>query len=228
MSKRLETIMSMVKPGTGIADVGTDHAFLPIMLVKNGYKGRIIASDINEGPLKKARRDIEAAGCSDRIKLILCNGLDGYDPDEIDTIVIAGMGGDTITGILDRAEWTARPGMELILQPATKPEILRYWLVNNEYCISQERYVSENGTIYQVIYAEPGAAEKYCDAELFVGSFKQIRKLEHFEEVMQLHIKRFKSAVKGLENTYKSEIIYWKELLKNIIFELESEMGKPN
>ena len=226
MSKRLETIMSMIKPGVGVADVGTDHAYLPVLLIKNGYKGNVFASDINVGPLKKAELDIEAAGCTGCINLLLCNGLDGYNPDDIDTIVVAGMGGDTITGILDRAEWCCKPGMRLILQPVTKPEILRFWLVNNEFKITEERYVSENGTIYQIICAEPGKSDKYSDAELFVGSFSQIRNLDLFEEVMSLHVKRFENAVSSLDKAEKQELRCWQAMLRNIIDELQSEMGE--
>lgn len=226
MSKRLETIMSMIKPGVGVADVGTDHAYLPVLLIKNGYKGNVFASDINVGPLKKAELDIEAAGCTGCINLLLCNGLDGYNPDAIDTIVVAGMGGDTITGILDRAEWCCKPGMRLILQPVTKPEILRFWLINNEFKITEERYVSENGTVYQIICAEPGKSEKYCDAELFVGSFSQIRNLDLFEEVMSLHVKRFENAVSSLDKAERQELRCWQAMLRNIIDELQSEMGE--
>ena len=169
MSNRLELIASFVENGIGVADVGTDHGYIPVMLVKRGYKGNIIATDINEGPLQKAKQSLKDADCEDSVKLVLCDGLDGCKPEMVDTIIVAGMGGDTITGILDRAEWCAREDMKLILQPVTKAEILRYWLVNNDFVIKSEAQVKENGTVYQIICAVPGRDCKYMDAELFIG-----------------------------------------------------------
>ena len=143
MSNRLELIASLVKDGVGVADVGTDHAYIPIMLRRSGYKGNIIAGDINECPLEKARQSLESAGLSYSVELVLCDGLSGVDSSKVDTVIVAGMGGDTITGILDRGlydmpEWASRSDYKLILQPATKPEILRFWLVNNGFIITSE------------------------------------------------------------------------------------------
>ena len=175
MSNRLELIASFVKNGIGVADVGTDHGYIPVMLVKRGYKGNIIATDINEGPLNKAKQSLIEAGCEEAVELILCNGLDGCESEKIDTIIVAGMGGDTITGILDRAEWCAREDIKLILQPVTKPEILRYWLVNNDFRITNEAQAEENGTVYQIICAVPGRDCRYKDSELFIGRYDLIK-----------------------------------------------------
>ena len=124
MSSRLEMIASFVTQGRGVADIGTDHAILPIILRRRGYKGYIVAGDINEGPLKKAERGLLEAEIDD-VELKLCNGLESIDGSRIDTIVVAGMGGDTITGILDRGlydmpEWADRSDYKLILHPVTK------------------------------------------------------------------------------------------------------------
>ncbi|MCF0137481.1 MAG: SAM-dependent methyltransferase [Oscillospiraceae bacterium] len=220
MSLRLEKIASLVEDGVGVADVGTDHAYIPVMLRRRGYSGTIVATDINEGPLNKARRSLENAGCTDTVKLILCDGLEGCEPDSVDTIIVAGMGGDTITGIIDRAEWTFKPGIKLILQPVTKPEILRYWLTNNEYLISSEHLVKENGTVYQIICAELAEPVVYSDAELFVGKFEKIRDSEHFSEHINKHIKRFSEAVYGLENAERGELDAWLNINKSILGEL--------
>ena len=221
MSKRLDKIASYVKPGTGVADVGTDHGYIPVMLYRRGYNGNIIGTDINEGPLNKARRSLAEAGIDDEVSLVLCDGLEGIDPDSVNTIIVAGMGGDTITGILDRAEWCSREDVSLILQPVTKPEILRYWLINNEFNITDEAFVKENGTIYQIICAKPGISEKYSDAELFTGKLEQIKNEELFYEHIAIHIKRFQSAVSSLEKTERSGLGPWLEMLKNILRELE-------
>ena len=119
MSSRLEFIASKVSGGRGVADIGTDHAILPIMLRRGGYEGYIAAGDINEGPLKKAQRALYEAEIDD-VELVLCDGLDGIDGSMVDTVIVAGMGGDTITGILDRGlydmpEWAERSDYKLIL-----------------------------------------------------------------------------------------------------------------
>ncbi len=115
MNKRLSAIAALVKEGKGLVDVGTDHGYLPAYLAASGYKGALYASDINEGPLQSARRTAAEAGLSDRIRFLLCDGLRLCPPEEIDTIVIAGMGGDMIVKILDEAEWCMDPRYHLIL-----------------------------------------------------------------------------------------------------------------
>ena len=123
MSERLEIIASLICDGRGSADVGTDHGYLPVMLCRRGYNGALIASDINSGPLEAARITAREAGFDSRISFVLCDGLSGVDPKAIDTIVIAGMGGDTITGILDRDYWCASPEFGLIMQPMLRTNV---------------------------------------------------------------------------------------------------------
>ena len=225
MSNRLELIASFVKNGIGVADVGTDHGYLPVMLVKRGYKGNIIATDINEGPLNKAKQSLIEADCEEAVELILCNGLDGCESEKIDTIIVAGMGGDTITGILDRAEWCAREDIKLILQPVTKPEILRYWLVNNDFRITNEAQVEENGTVYQIICAVPGRDCRYKDSELFIGRYDLIKGSTYYEQMLDKHIIRFSSAAEGLKSTDRVELLPWLGIIENVLKELKTMRG---
>ena len=225
MSNRLELIASFVKNGIGVADVGTDHGYIPVMLVKRGYKGNIIATDINEGPLNKAKQSLIEADCEEAVELILCNGLDGCESEKIDTIIVAGMGGDTITGILDRAEWCAREDIKLILQPVTKPEILRYWLVNNDFRITNEAQVEENGTVYQIICAVPGRDCRYKDSELFIGRYDLIKGSTYYEQMLDKHIIRFSSAAEGLKSTDRVELLPWLGIIENILQELKTMRG---
>ena len=225
MSNRLELIASFVKNGIGVADVGTDHGYIPVMLVKRGYKGNIIATDINEGPLNKAKQSLIEADCEEAVELILCNGLDGCESEKIDTIIVAGMGGDTITGILDRAEWCAREDIKLILQPVTKPEILRYWLVNNDFRITNEAQVEENGTVYQIICAVPGRDCRYKDSELFIGRYDLIKGSTYYEQMLDKHIIRFSSAAEGLKSTDRVELLPWLGIIENVLKELKTMRG---
>lgn len=232
MSSRLEFIASKVSGGRGVADIGTDHAILPIMLRRGGYEGYIAAGDINEGPLKKAQRGLYEAEIDD-VELVLCDGLDGIDGSMVDTVIVAGMGGDTITGILDRGlydipEWAERSDYKLILHPVTKPEILRYWLINNGFRITLETYIEDNDVLCQIICAEPGESAHYKDAELYVGRYERVKDSPYFETVIDKHIKRFESAVKGLKNATDASLNAWKRLIENMICELEQMKGTDN
>ena len=233
MSNRLELIASLVKDGVGVADVGTDHAYIPIMLRKSGYKGNVIAGDINECPLEKARISLENAGLSDSVELVLCDGLSGIDSSKVDTVIVAGMGGDTITGILDRGlydmpEWASRSDYKLILQPVTKPEILRFWLVNNGFIITSEMQTEENGMLYQIICAQPGESPKYKDSELYTGRLEQIQDSKYFDKLLSMHIKRFKAAADSLQNAEKASLKAWNMMIQNMIAELEEMKGCRN
>lgn len=233
MSNRLELIASLVKDGVGVADVGTDHAYIPIMLRRSGYKGNIIAGDINECPLEKARQSLENAGLSDSVELVLCDGLSGVESSKVDTIIVAGMGGDTITGILDRGlydmpEWASRSDYKLILQPVTKPEILRFWLVNNGFAITGEMQTEENGMLYQIICAQSGESPKYKDAELYTGRLSQIQDSKYFDKLLNSYIKRFKLAADSLQNAEKASLKAWNMMIMNMIAELEEMKGCRN
>ena len=169
MNRRLAKLYEKITPGVGVIDVGTDHGYLPVALAKAAYPGRILASDLRAEPLNAARRSAEREGVTDRIEFLLCDGLSLCPPDAVDTIVIAGMGGDTIVKILDDAEFCLDKRYRFILQPMTKPEVLRYWLAYNEFGILSETKVFDAGTLYQILTARFGGRTKLNDAELYIG-----------------------------------------------------------
>ena len=158
MTDRLNLLYDMIpRNGTGMIDVGTDHAQLPIALATHGYQGKLIASDIHEGPLRRAFSAAEEAGVSDRIIFLRCNGLELCKPGDIDCIVIAGMGGDSICRILDEADWLFSGEYRLVLQPMTHAEVVRYWLVHNEYVIETEAIACEGHRfIFLYVSLKPG------------------------------------------------------------------------
>lgn len=200
MNKRLQAIYSLICQGRGVVDVGTDHGYIPVALAQNGYAGKIIASDIRSGPLQAARNSAESAGVVDKIDFLLCDGLDGCEKSAIDTIVIAGMGGDTICGILDRAEWCMTLDYTLILQPMTKAEVVRYWLAYNGYEFLDEVLVKDGGIIYQVIRARIKENTSLSLAELFTGQYSLAVKNPLFGEYLDMLISRFETGIKGLES----------------------------
>jgi tRNA (adenine22-N1)-methyltransferase len=205
MNKRLETIADMVQNGRGLIDVGTDHGYLPVWLARRGYTGFLFASDINDAPLASARKTAREALVEDCIEFLLCDGLDGCPPEKIDTIVIAGMGGDLICRILDRAEWVLDGAYTLILQPMTKAEVLRYWLVNNGFCLAEEKLVRDGTILYQVIRAQYLQNMKLSDAELYAGAFENIRTEPLCGEWLDSLILRFEKEERGLLSSLKPE-----------------------
>ncbi len=169
LQPRLQCIADCVPRGARLADVGTDHGYLPVWLLKAGRIERAIASDINAGPLEHARRTAEEHGVSGRMDFRLCAGLEGIGRGEADTVVIAGMGGETILGILGGASWDYR-GVRLLLQPMTKAELLRRYLSENGFAIVSERLVPDKGTIYAVIEATAGSMRPLTAAEAWCGT----------------------------------------------------------
>ena len=198
MNKRLQTISEMIPDGRGMIDVGTDHGYLPVWLAKRAYPGRLFASDINPAPLSAARRTAAEAAVEDRIEFLLCDGLELCPPDAVDTIVIAGMGGDQICGILDRAEWCLDAVYTLILQPMTKAEVLRFWLVNNGFCLMEEKLVRDGSFLYQIIEARFSKNMPLRDAELYAGAFGNIRRDPLCAEWLDSLIRRFEKEESGL------------------------------
>lgn len=188
----------MIENGRGLIDVGTDHGFLPAALAAGGYSGKLFASDINAMPLSRARETAHACGAEDRIVFLLSDGLDACPKDEIDTIVMAGMGGELICRILDRAEWCLEHSYTLILQPMTKIEVLRYWLANNGFQLTEERLVEDGGILYQIIKARYSENMSLKDAELFTGSLRNIRNDPLSSTLIRSLIRRFENECRGL------------------------------
>lgn len=198
MSNRLDCIYNLIpKDSHGVADIGTDHGIIPIRLIQDGFQHTVVASDLREGPLNKAIRAAADLGMSSHINFVLTNGLQGIDQYDIDTIIIAGMGGETITTILDIDYWCCEPGFTLILQPMTQAHILRYWLVHNDFIIKEEHLQKDEGKIYNIFKVEYGLSPNYTDAELYTGRFEQLKHSELFPEYLDQMIHKFEVRVKG-------------------------------
>ena len=155
LSPRLRLLADWVPQGAKFADVGTDHGYLPVWLRLQGRVVRAIASDLRPGPLNRARETGRLYG-AEGIEFRLCSGLSAIDPGECDTIAIAGMGGENIASILSAAPWTADGRHTLLLQPMTRAEELRRFLMEHHYAISREALVLDRGTLYPVMEARAG------------------------------------------------------------------------
>ncbi len=152
LSPRLAAVASLVGKGT-VADIGTDHAQLPIWLVQNGHP-RALASDINEGPCQRARVNIYQWGLHGKINVKCCAGLDGIEDFAPDNIVIAGMGGEMIMSILAASEYPKKSRCRLILAPQSMQDVLRRYLCESGFSIAEEIVVQDGGKYYQILSAE--------------------------------------------------------------------------
>ena len=150
LSSRLLACCDFVNPGDRVADIGCDHGYLSIYLLTKGIASSIIASDIKECPLKSAVRNSEKYGVRNKISFYLSNGVQNI-PREFDTMVCAGMGGDTMISILSHAPWLKSSQYRLILQCQSKTPMLRQYLSENGWYIAKERVLQDGKFLYTVI-----------------------------------------------------------------------------
>ena len=163
LSPRLLCVCEMVRRGACIADIGTDHAFVPIYLVQSGRIRFAIASDVALGPLSKAREMVCENHMEDKIHVRLSDGLAEILPDEAEDIIISGMGGETILSIIDAAPWLQSPKIRLILQPMTMQAKLRKGLLSRGFYITDEKICREGFRIYQIIAFEYDGQSRTAD-----------------------------------------------------------------
>lgn len=163
LTPRLQLAADFCLPCKAVIDVGCDHAYLCLYLVEQGTE-RAAASDIRPGPLEAAKAHIAACGRSDRVRAVLCPGLEAFGPEDADTISICGMGGEMIASILEAAPWTATGDHKLVLQPMTNGHRLRKWLADNGYTVEREQLAREGHRLYVVLQASGGGKDA-CGAE---------------------------------------------------------------
>lgn len=150
LSIRLKTIATLVPNGARVCDIGTDHGYLSIYLKQSGIADLVIASDIRPDPLASAKRNIEKINVTG-IELRLGNGLQTVREAEVDTVIIAGMGGEVISGILNNCDWIKQKEYTLILQPTTSAEVLRKFLYETGFETEEEIPLFENGKLYAIM-----------------------------------------------------------------------------
>lgn len=153
LDARLSVVASMVREGSRVADIGTDHGYLIAWLIENGISPSGIAADINKGPLDNARNTVIDAGISDKVNLILSDGLKNIPENSCDDIVIAGMGGNLITDILSDCSWIYNKNLHIIAQPMSHGEVLREFYAENGFEIIEEKTVADGKRLYCVISA---------------------------------------------------------------------------
>lgn len=199
LTPRLDAVAGFVPEGASVADIGTDHAYMPIRLAASGKFGRIIACDVAEGPLENARRNIDRFGMTDRIELRLCDGLSGVREDEADTVTVAGMGGDLIARIIGQCEWLRRGDKTVIMQPMTSAEELRDFLAQSGFEITRERAVREGRRLYPVISARfCGGVIPVPDEYRYIGRLAVSGGVEE-KQYISAQAERLRAVAEGME-----------------------------
>ncbi|MBQ9978636.1 MAG: SAM-dependent methyltransferase [Clostridia bacterium] len=216
LNERLMTAVQFVREGSRLADVGTDHGYLPIFLILEGRISFAIAADINRGPLDKADENIHKYALDGKIKTVLCDGLTRIDKREVDDIAIFGMGGELIVNILDEAPWLKDTAKRLILQPMTHPEKLRKYLADNGYSIIGEALSFDRGKIYQTICAEyDGIIREFDEITLLYGEYILKNGGELLSEQMEMDSKKLLRKIEG-KRAGGEDVSYESDLLENI------------
>ena len=166
---RLRAIAAQVGSFQRMADIGTDHAFLPVWLIQNNRITFAVAGDVQPGPLEAAKRSVREAGLEPAIAVRLGNGLQVVAPGEVDVVVIAGMGGPTIREILESSPTVVSKLSRIVCQPMIGAAILREWFLTNGWKIIDEDLVMEDGRLYEIIVAEPGKTMPIAELLLEIG-----------------------------------------------------------
>ena len=195
LSDRLFRVAGFVEHGAVPADVGTDHAYVPIYLLQNGVSPRAYATDNRPGPLKNAGIDAKKYGVEERLVLYLCDGLALCDPECLDTVIIAGMGGETMIHILEQTPWALEK--RLILQPQTKLGELRRYLASKNLSILDAVLAADAGKFYEIWLAVEGA----MDADALIEPCLIEKRDPLLKPYLAEQIRRKKKQIHGLESS---------------------------
>lgn len=167
LSRRLQLILEQIPTGSRLADIGSDHALLPVAAAQQGVIVSAVAGEVNPGPYEAALKQVKESGMTEVIHVRKGDGLDVIAPGEADVITIAGMGGSLISAILGRGEDKLGSVRRLVLQPNVGEDTLRAWLLERGWVLIQELILEEDGKIYEILVAEPESAAAISNDEVY-------------------------------------------------------------
>lgn len=205
LSKRLTTIASLVPAGSRVADVGTDHGYTPIYLVRNGIAVSAIAMDVRSGPLSRAAEHVQEYGLEDKIELRLSDGLQALRAGEADTVIISGLGGPLMIDILTRGQQVAQTVDTFVLSPQSDIPGVRVYLREHGYRIDREVFLKDEGKYYTVMVVTHGVSRpgRYID-DLF-GKELLDRADPVLREYLEKEAARYRQLIPGLESAAREE-----------------------
>lgn len=198
---RLALIAEMVPKCINLCDIGTDHAYIPIYLAEKGVCEHAVAADVKKGPILAALGNIERYGLEDSVRAVVGYGLEPVGIEEIEVIVIAGMGGTLIKEILTRDIDKAHAAKALILQPMNTVEILRGWLHENGFDIYDEALAAEGQKIYDVMAVVwDGINRQIDEADLVIGRKLIEKRDKHLKNLVMKKLRHFNEALKQIQD----------------------------
>lgn len=205
LSRRLQALANFVPVGAKVADIGTDHAFLPCYLVKEGIVPFAIGIDVKEGPFQSAGRTVSAYHLKDQISIRLGDGLIPLQPGEVDVVILAGMGGNTMIEILEGSPQVVEGLHDLVLQPMNGAEYMRRWLTANEWIIVAEDLLLEDGHYYQIIKATRGTGQAVDGMELYYGPLLIANRHRLLPELIEKDIQALQDIIEQLAKSQSGE-----------------------
>ncbi len=218
LSDRLNLCTEMVTPGSVIADIGTDHAYIPIWLALNGKIKSALACDIRNGPLENASKNIEKYNLSNIIETRLSDGLVNIGENEAEGIIIAGMGGNIISNILSRCHWNNKKDKVFILQPMKYEERLREFLAKGGYKIENEKAAICSGKVYtamKVLYV--GTPQKIENYEKYIGKLSENALYPAAQSYIKKQIKNLENHLKGAKSENLNSLQeYYLEIIRKL------------
>ncbi len=220
MTPRLLAIADCVSSGAKIADVGTDHAYIPIFLVQKGRIDSALAMDINIGPLERAAKNIAKFGMENHIQTRLSDGLKEFRKGEATEIVIAGMGGTLICEILDARKDLWTKDLRFILQPMTASEVLRKYLHENGFYIETEHLAKEENKIYQILTVVRGAMKIEKEAYYYISPYLLANRTHDVKDLLDLRIAEFEKMLYGLQASRREEMHEKEQYVRHLLKQL--------
>lgn len=201
LSYRLGRVASHVPEGAIVADIGSDHAYLPCYLVAEGLAERAIAGEVVKGPFESAKKQVRQEGLEDRITVRLASGLAAIEPaDGVTAITIAGMGGPLIASILEQDKARLDGVKRLILQPNVHAKAIREWAAANGWRIINEEILEENSKIYEIIVLEPAEkAVEFEEKELLFGPVLMAQRSDVFHTKWQREMAQWQKIVASMD-----------------------------
>ncbi|OCW22849.1 tRNA (adenine(22)-N(1))-methyltransferase TrmK [Pseudomonas sp. S3E12] len=200
LSMRLERVAAQVPMGARLADIGSDHAYLPVALMRRGVIEAAVAGEVASTPFHAAQRTVRENGLEQHVTVRLADGLAAIEPaDAITAISVCGMGGETIRDILDSGKAHLSGRERLILQPNGGEQPLRYWLMSNGYRILSEELLHENRFYYEIIMAERAEPVVYSAEELYFGPMHLQARSPAFLAKWQRALRLKKAALAGFD-----------------------------
>lgn len=222
LDDRLSAVASLVRRGSVVADIGTDHSYLLCYLIENGVCPNGIAADINKGPLENARQTVIDCGIYDKVQLILSDGLKSIPDNSADDIVMAGMGGILISEIIDCASWVKSENINIIAQPMTHAEILREYLCKNGFKINKEITSTDGKRLYVAMSVSyTGKIFEYEKSYYYLGEL-----LKNNDEITKKYIEKMIFTLDKNLRAQKKAGIEGASELENLINDIKKKTAE--